>query len=152
MFTKKVTGRVVFNYTDSNYKEFIIMQFREDGKLGFVGGKIEKDDLISGLKREVFEEIGFNKIDDKRLELLQKQEDERYISYTYIYKITEKELKDIMMNQVKAEHFRIETFGLILVPVSTYLINGYGETFLQDKITSYIRNEYKSVLEVIKKR
>ena len=139
---KKICGRVIFNYTDEHGADFIIMQFREDAKLGFVGGKIDGDDLLDGLCREVEEEIGYNKIDRSRLIELRIQENNKIVNHTYFYKISKEELEDIMITQIKAEHFAVEAFGLILIPISLYEKNGYNEGFLENKVSSLIREEY----------
>ena len=104
------------------------MHLRCDGPLGFPGGIIEpNEDVLTGVTREVQEELGFNvqlSEEDYVARILQpyhRQKGDKtwdtLNSYFFAKEITEEDFKAMEINCYKAEHFGLEVMGNVRVPV-----------------------------------
>lgn len=111
--------------SENNKTPFVLAHLRDDNKIGFPGGHMEKhhNTLIEALKDEIRQEIDFNNLDENRLELLTTSINSRRHITVYSYEITFEEIKELQKNSIKAEHYLIENFGSILIPITRRYMN-----------------------------
>ena len=93
---------------------------RHDGYIGFVGGKVEKNEtLLEGLYREVKEEIGYS-IDINNVKPLATYTDENSNIHSFKYLVDYETIKNITKDIMLSEHYGIEITGFSLNHIKEY--------------------------------
>ena len=113
----------------------VLAQMRWDGKLGFVGGNMEKHhtSLIEALRDELEEEIGWN-LTPTELESIAKPhatyaKNGRHI-VSYKIKVTAKQLIQLQQNAKAGKHFISENCGNVLLQIHENSVNSLlSQTF-----------------------
>lgn len=100
-----------------NKYPMILAQMRHDGKIGFPGGKVEKDNasLLDGLLRELDEEINFNNINIEKIEFLSTYSNHKAHTTTFVYEVSFEEMISIVNNSRYSKHSFIENMGSFIL-------------------------------------
>lgn len=111
--------------SNKNKTPLILGHLRDDNKIGFPGGHVEKhhNTIIDALKDEVKQEINFTELDEDKLEIMTTSINTRRHITTYTYELTFDEIKKIQENSIYAEHYLIENFGTFLMPITKRYMN-----------------------------
>ncbi|GFX16950.1 u8 snoRNA-decapping enzyme [Trichonephila clavipes] len=117
---------VLQHYTSS---ALVSMQMRFDGLLGFHGGLVTEKDIVSGLNRELKEEINLDEkffVTDKDYLFSYIEVSNKLCLHLYGKNVTKKDFEDIERNVHTARDFGKETMGLFRVPMFTMDDGYYG--------------------------
>lgn len=111
--------------SENNKTPFVLAHMRDDGRLGFPGGNMERKHrtIFDTLKDEVREEINFTELDVEKLELMTTSINTRRHITTFSYEMSFEELKKIQLDSINAEHYLIENMGTILLPITKKTLN-----------------------------
>lgn len=123
----------------------VAMQSRWDGRYGFAGGYVDNNEtLIEAAKRELEEELGikdenfvFEEVCTHEFSIGQ---DRTMNTHLYIVKIPLEELKDILANSFKAEHFASENCGNVIVHLENYGDKGFKH-FIKNNFAGSAKEE-----------
>lgn len=113
----------------------VLMMFRDDGYISFPGGMVEKEEsILDGLHREMKEEINLDldKYVFRDQDHVVSHIHPRHTTYGdlelhfFALEVSEADFHKIESDMLQAEHYGIETFGLLRVPVTTDGPNNHG--------------------------
>lgn len=130
----------------------VLMLQRWDGKIGFVGGNVEKgEDLLVAALREFKEETGFD-IKNEHLEninLLCSHETDKLVTHLMGFRVTESVLRDVLINNHKAEHFMSEG-TLFTTQMINYSHTNTFDNFMQNNFAITVKEEIAVVIDKLK--
>lgn len=95
----------------------VLATFRGDGKLGFVGGNVEKHhkDLVHAIKDEMEEEFNIVNIDESKLKPFATYANKKSHISTFLYEVSYEEIKEIQLNAFGAKHMYSEVCAPVLL-------------------------------------
>lgn len=95
----------------------VLATFRGDGKLGFVGGNVEKHhkDLVHAIKDEMEEEFNMINIDESKLKPFATYANDKSHISTFLYEVSYEEIKEIQLNAFGAKHMYSEVCAPVLL-------------------------------------
>jgi len=102
----------------------ILMQLRFDGYIGFPGGIIDEgEDILSGLNRELFEEVNINvqkhPVKEEHYVVTHWCPNKKLLLHFYAVEVSIDDLKVIEEGAVKAHDYGTETLGTLRIPLYT---------------------------------
>lgn len=128
----------------------LLMINRWDGKIGFPGGHIDPGETpLGALKRELLEEMGYLLVKEPRF--ISRIDAPNTILHFYALEVPDfKELRSIVRDSLKAEHYGSEVTGVFLQHLKTYRDNKGLATFLQGSSLVYgVKEEIASLVEYL---
>ncbi|XP_065842283.1 U8 snoRNA-decapping enzyme-like [Oscarella lobularis] len=141
----RLFGRIPIRYA-------IMMQMRFDGMIGFVGGFVDSgEDLTSGLRREVAEELGCaaDEIEWSDDDHVTSHVDEinKFCLHFYAKRLTFEKFVAIERNSVNAVDHGLEVLGTIRCPVYTWKDTLGLPSFLRNNFVGMARDQLLDCLE-----
>ncbi|GFQ87301.1 u8 snoRNA-decapping enzyme [Trichonephila clavata] len=140
---------VLQHYTSS---ALVSMQMRFDGLLGFHGGLVTEKDIVSGLNRELKEEINLDEkffVTDEDYLFSYIEVPKKLCLHLYGKNVTKEDFEDIEKNVHTARDFGKETMGLFRVPMFTMDDGYYGlPAFLNNCFVGEAKNQFLNFLLV----
>lgn len=126
----------------------VLMQLRTDGYYGFIGGMVDKGEmLIEALLREVHEEINFN-LDIEKIEPLVSYKTKNTNIHSFTYEVQSlEELIEIQLKSLSAKHFPSESGGCILLKAVDYGNKKGYTNFLKNNFCETSKIELKRLIE-----
>ncbi|GCD12649.1 NUDIX domain-containing protein [Clostridium tagluense] len=135
----------------------VLMQMRWDGGLGFVGGKVDKEDKINGmitqevlknaLIREVKEEINLDLLDRENLKPLCTYQDKNVDIHNFSLEVSEEIFYFIFKNSVNSEHMITENSGNVVCHVANYKDDKGYQRFIENRFCATSLMELKHLIE-----
>lgn len=130
----------------------VLMLQRWDGKIGFIGGNVETgEDLLIAALREFKEEAGFV-IKDEHLEnihLLCSHETPKLVTHLMGFKVPETILREVLINNHKAEHFMSEG-TLFTTQMINYPHKNTFDNFMKNNFAPTVKEEIAVVIDKLK--
>jgi len=122
--------------------------------LSFPGGTVEdeierygfKEGLLSALKREVKEEIGYDLVLSRLSDIICTHDLGDFIVHLFAYEVSQKEIENIQDNFRLATHSRAEISGLNLLQCVNFGKNGLP-VFLKHNLQFTVREEFVIALK-----
>lgn len=95
----------------------VLATFRWDGKLGFIGGNVEKhhQTLMEAIKDELKEEFNIININESKLKPFATYANHKSHISTFIYEVSYDEIKEMQLNAFKAQHMYSEVCAPVLI-------------------------------------
>ncbi len=130
----------------------ILMNWRSG--LSFVGGTVDdeiekygfKEGLLSALKREVVEEIGYDLDLSKLSDIICTHNLDDFVVHLFAYELSQSELESIQDNFRLGSHSRAEVAGLNLLQCANFGKNGLP-VFLKHNLQFAVREELMITLK-----
>lgn len=113
-------------YIDGEKCSLVLAQMRNDGMLGFPGGKVENyhKTLKGALKDELKQEINFYNVDERKLKPMVTFADDRRHVTAYKYEVDLETFKKIHRNSHNAECFYSENMGSVALKITKKSLQG----------------------------
>lgn len=127
----------------------VLFSNRWDGRIGLIGGIIDdSEDIIDTAIREIEEEAGFSPFKDQ-LHYISTHDNSDIKTHLFCLKVSFDLFKDIIKNQVEAEHFLTEV-SLFGVHFINYAHRLSFDNFMQNHFPPNVKSQIKDLIYFLK--
>ena len=126
--------------------DLALMCNRWDGTIGLPGGKMEEDeDFILGLKRELKEEINY----EPESEIVPICSFHSYFIGVHMYGIETTDMKKVIQNACKAEHFLTEITGSFALQFCNHGKNRFDDFMNKSNCQSKLTDQIQIAIDTL---
>lgn len=122
----------------------VLMLQRWDGLKGFVGGEVEPgEELLTALKREVEEEIGYNMKEEDMLNLrpVSSHQTPDIVTHLFTLEVDFNKMKGIVEKSLFAPHAMSEIVSVMPVPFINYPHRKSFDNFMENNFACTVKEE-----------